>query len=65
MIKTTYNEYLVNSINQVLETYNDKKREQQLKNMIVEINSTHDEKILNQIAEHLEYLINVIKQSSR
>jgi adenylyl- and sulfurtransferase ThiI len=65
MIKTTYNEYLVNSINQVLETYNDKKREQQLKNMIVEINSTHDEKKLNQIAEHLEYLINVIKQSSK
>ena len=64
MIKTTYNEYLVNSINQVLETYNDKKRDQQLKNMIVEINSTHDEKKLNQIAEHLEYLINVIKQSS-
>ena len=31
MIKTTYNEYLVNTINQVLETYNDKKREKVLK----------------------------------
>jgi hypothetical protein len=65
MIQTTYNEYLVNSINQVLETYTDKKREQQLKNMIVEINSTNDEEKLNHIAEHLEYLINIIKQSSK
>lgn len=64
MIKTTYNEYLVNSINHILETYNDKKREQQLKNMIIEINSTDDEQKLNHIAEELDYLISVIKQSS-
>jgi len=64
MIKTTYNEYLVDTINQILETYNDKKREEILKDMIVEINSTDDEEKLEHIAEQLDYLINVIKQSS-
>lgn len=65
MIETTYNEYLVNTINQVLETYDDKKREKQLKDMIVEINSTDDNERLNYIAEELDYLINIIKQSSK
>jgi hypothetical protein len=64
MIETTYNEYLVNTITQVLETYNDKKREKVLKNMIVEINSTDDDERLNHIAEELDYLINIIKMSS-
>lgn len=64
MIKTTYNEYLVNTINHIMETYNDKKREERLKSMIVEINSTDDEEKLGHIAEQLDYLINVIKQSS-
>jgi hypothetical protein len=65
MIKTTYNEYLVDTINQILETYNDKKREETLKDMIVEINSTNDGEKLNHIAEKLDYLISVIKQSSK
>ena len=64
MIKTTYSEYLVNTINHIMETYNDKKREERLKSMIVEINSTDDEEKLGHIAEQLDYLINVIKQSS-
>ena len=65
MMKTTYNEYLVDTINQILETYNDKKREETLKDMIVEINSTNDEEKLNHIAEKLDYLINIIKMSSK
>ena len=65
MIKTTYNEYLVDTINHILETYNDKKREQQLKNMIIEINSTDDEERINHIAEQLDYLISIIKQYSK
>lgn len=65
MIKTTYNEYLVDTINHILETYNDKKREETLKDMIVEINSTDDKEKLNHIAEKLDYLISVIKQSSK
>jgi hypothetical protein len=65
MIKTTYNEYLVDTINQILETYNDKKREETLKDMIVEINSTNDEEKLNHIAEKLDYLISIIKMSSK
>jgi len=65
MIKTTYNEYLVDTINQILETYNDKKREEILKDMIVEINSTDDDEKLNYIAEKLDYLICIIKQSSK
>jgi hypothetical protein len=63
MIQTTYNEYLVNTINQTLETYG--KRKKILKSMIVEINSTDDKERLNQIAEHLDYLINIMRQSSK
>jgi hypothetical protein len=48
-----------------LETYNDKKREETLKDMIVEINSTNDEEKLNHIGEKLDYLINIIKMSSK
>ena len=65
MIKTTYSEYLVNTINHIMETYNDKKREERLKSMIVEINSTDDDEKLNYIAEKLDYLICIIKQSSK
>jgi len=61
----TYNEYLVNTVNHILETYTDKKREQRLKDMIVEINSTNDDERLNHIAEELDYLINIIKISSK
>ena len=61
MIQTTYNEYLVNTINQTLETYG--KRKKILKSMIVEINSTDDKERLNQIAEHLDYLINIMRLS--
>ena len=63
MIQTTYKEYLVDTINHTLETYG--KRKKMLKNMIVEINSTDDKEKLNHIAEKLDYLINVIKQSSK
>lgn len=65
MIQTTYKEYLVDTINQNLENYG--KRKKMLKNMIVEINSTsiEDDEKLNQIAEHLDYLICTIKQSSK
>ena len=43
------------------------KEKKMLKNMIVEINSTsiEDDEKLNQIAEHLDYLICTIKQSSK
>jgi hypothetical protein len=61
----TYNEYLVNTVKHILETYTDKKREQRLKYMIVEINSTNDDERLNHIAEELDYLINIIKISSK
>jgi hypothetical protein len=60
----TYNKYLVDTINHILETYNDDKRQEILKSMIVEINSTNDEKKLNHIAEQLDYLICIIKQPS-
>jgi hypothetical protein len=63
MIQTTYKEYLVDTINQNLENYG--KRKKILKNMIVEINSTDDKEKLNHIGEKLDYLINVIKQSSK
>lgn len=65
MIQTTYKEYLVDTIKHNLETYG--KRKKMLKNMIVEINSTsiEDDEKLNQIAEHLDYLICTIKQSSK
>jgi predicted N-formylglutamate amidohydrolase len=66
MLKTipTYKEYLVNVINHTLETYG--KRKKILKNMIVEVNSTsiEDEEKLDEIAEHLDYLISIIKKSS-
>jgi len=61
--KMTYNDYLVNVINQVLETNDDKKREKQLKDMIVEINSTNDNDRLQFIAEELDYLIKIIESS--
>jgi len=65
MIKTTYNDYLVNTINQVLETYTcGDKREEMLKDMILEINSTNDNERLNHIAEQLDYLISIIEMSS-
>jgi hypothetical protein len=65
MIKTTYNEYLVNKINNVLETYTDTKREDRLKSMVLEIKSTDDYEILDKLAEELDYLICIIKQSSK
>lgn len=55
----TYNEYLVNTVNTVIEKYKDTDKIERLKSIIVEINSTptHDVVKLNLIAEELDYLI--------
>ena len=63
-MKTTYNEYLISTINNILESYDVNKNKERLEDMITEINTTEDSVRLNNIAEELDYLICVIKQKT-